>query len=80
MAVVANDALVRELLGKDAKLEMRAELIPDAETPSGYQWSSSSGPPFRIAGGTRVNVSVVVDRRPPITYVLPIIRSAIGVS
>lgn len=79
-AIVANAALVRELLGAEAKVEMRAALIPNANTPSGYQWSSSSGPPFRIAGGSRISVSVVVDRKPPITYVLPLIKSKLGVS
>ena len=79
-AIVANAALVRELLGAEAKVEMRAALIPNAATPSGYQWSSSSGPPFRIAGGSRISVSVVVDRKPPITYVLPLIKSKLGVS
>lgn len=80
MSIVANQALVSELLGKEAKVEMRAALIPSGETPSGYQWSSSAGPPFKIAGGSRVNVSVVVDRRAPISFVLPIIKSKLGVS
>jgi HlyD family secretion protein len=78
VAVVANEALARELMGESAKIELRATILTNSETPSGYQWSSSSGPPFKIAGGTRVNVSVVVDRRRPITYVLPIIRSTLG--
>jgi HlyD family secretion protein len=78
--VLANDSLARELLGNEAKLEVRATLSPHESTPSGYEWSSSDGPPFKIAGGTRVTISVVVDRRAPITYVLPIIKSTLGVS
>jgi HlyD family secretion protein len=78
--VLANESLARELLGSEAKLEVRAVLKSDERTPSGYEWSSSDGPPFKIAGGTRVTVSVVVDRRAPITYVLPIIKSALGIS
>jgi HlyD family secretion protein len=80
MSIVANQALVTELLGKEAKVEMRAALLPNQETPSGYAWSSSAGPPFKIAGGSRVQVSVVVDRRPPISFVLPIIKSKLGIS
>ncbi len=79
-AIVANQALVRELLGTETKVELRAALIPNPNTPSGYQWSSSNGPPFKIAGGSRISVSVVVDRRAPITYVLPLIKSKLGVS
>jgi HlyD family secretion protein len=78
MSLIANPTLVQELIGQTAKLEMRTALIPDAKTPSGYQWSSSSGPPFKIDTGTRVSVSVVVERKRPISYVLPLFRSIGG--
>jgi HlyD family secretion protein len=80
LAVVANAALATELLGNTAKLEVRVALRPDPKTPSGFAWSSSTGPPFRIDSGTRVTVSIVVDRRAPVTYVLPAIRGALGAS
>jgi len=79
-AVVANQALAQELIGTNAKIEVRTTLVPDKETVSGYAWSSSAGPAFKIQSGTRVTVSVVVDRRAPITLILPMIRSAIGMS
>lgn len=78
MAVVANQALVQELLGSGTKLEVRVQLQPNPDAPSGYQWSSSIGPPFKIDSGTRLMASFVVDRKPPIAYVLPIIRSTLG--
>jgi HlyD family secretion protein len=77
-AAVANNALADEFIGSTAKIEIRARLTSDAATPSGYKWSSSRGPNFRILSGTRVTVSVVVDRRAPITLVLPTIRRTIG--
>jgi HlyD family secretion protein len=77
-AAVANNALADEFIGTTAKIEIRTRLTPDPATPSGYKWSSSSGPGFRIQSGTRVTVSVVVDRRAPITLVLPTLRRAIG--
>jgi HlyD family secretion protein len=75
---VANQALAQELIGASAKIEIRAKLTPSRQTTSGYAWSSSGGPSFRIQSGTRVMVSVVVDRRRPITFVLPIIRRTLG--
>jgi HlyD family secretion protein len=75
---VANQALAQELIGASAKIEVRAKLTPSRQTTSGYAWSSSGGPSFRIQSGTRVMVSVVVDRRRPITFVLPIIRRTLG--
>jgi HlyD family secretion protein len=80
VSVVANEALARELLGSLSKIEVRAQLMPTQATPSGYEWSSSKGPPFKVAGGTRIMISVIVDRRAPITYVLPIVRSTLGAS
>jgi HlyD family secretion protein len=79
-SALANDALARELLGESAKIEVWATLVLDPKTPSGYGWSSSSGPPFKIDSGTQITVSVVVDRRAPITYIIPMIRSAVGAS
>lgn len=75
---VANQALAQELIGASAKIEVRAKLSRSKGTTSGYAWSSSGGPSFRIQSGTRVMVSVVVDRRRPITFVLPIIRRTLG--
>ncbi|HEV3140914.1 MAG TPA: NHLP bacteriocin system secretion protein [Vicinamibacterales bacterium] len=75
MGIIANPTLVQELIGSTAKLEMHAALVPDPKAPSGFQWSSSSGPPFKVDTGTRVTVSVVVDRKRPISKVLPIFKA-----
>jgi HlyD family secretion protein len=80
MSIIANQTLVQELIGSTAKIEMRAALKPSADAASGYEWSSSSGPPFRVDTGTRVTVSVVVDRKRPISMILPILRSTFGAS
>jgi HlyD family secretion protein len=80
MAVVANQSLANELLEDGSKIEVRALLIENAATTSGFSWSSSNGPPFKIESGTRVAMSVVVERRRPYTYILPILKSAVGVS
>ena len=80
MSIIANQTLVQELIGSTAKIEMRAALKPSTDAASGYEWSSSSGPPFRVDTGTRVTVSVVVDRKRPISLILPILRSTFGAS
>jgi hypothetical protein len=76
--VVGNESLARELLGRSSKIAVRFALMTTNDTPSGYRWSSSSGPPFRIDRGTRLTAAVVVERRKPYTYVLPSLRQAIG--
>jgi HlyD family secretion protein len=78
-AVVANSALAKELIGSQSKLEVRIK-IRSAQTPSGFEWSTSGGPPFKIDSGERLQVSFVVDNKAPITYVLPFLKSAFGAS
>jgi HlyD family secretion protein len=77
-SVTANDQLAAELVGQGTKIEVHVGLQPDSNTTSGYVWSSSGGPPFKVDGGTRVSVAVVVERRAPISYVLPIFKKALG--
>jgi HlyD family secretion protein len=78
-SVTGNDQLVKELLASGTKIEVHIGLQPNAATPSGYAWSSSSGPPFKIDGGTRVSVAVVAAKTSPFNYyVTPYIRSIIG--
>lgn len=78
--VLRNDKLVETLMGKSAPIECIAELIPDPSTPSGYKWSSSKGPPTQIYSGTLASASVVVENRSPISYVLPVVKRAVGAS
>ncbi len=77
---VANEALAQQLLGESSKIEIWAQLVGDDHTPSGYAWSSSVGPPFKIDSGTQITVSVVVDRRAPISYIIPMLKGAVGAS
>jgi len=70
----------RDLLGNGSFIEVQAELQPDTDTPSGYKWSSSTGPPFAIAPGTLFDVDIVVSEKPPVQYVIPFFRSVTGVS
>lgn len=73
-----NDTLAQTLMGKSAPIEIVASLIPDPATPSGFQWSSSKGPPTQIFSGTLATGSVVVESRKPISYVLPLVKKSLG--
>jgi HlyD family secretion protein len=78
-AVTGNDQLVEELLKSGTKIEVQVGLLANRETASGYTWSSSGGPPFKIEGGTKVSVSVVASQTTPFNYyVTPIFRNMFG--
>ena len=79
LRTLRNKALVDELSSQGAPLELVAELVMDSRTVSGYKWSSPSGPPLGIFGGTMCTASIVTETRRPISYVIPFIKKSLGV-
>jgi HlyD family secretion protein len=77
---VGNADLVESLVAKGPQLEVVAKLKPDTSTFSGYAWSSSKGPPMKMSSGTTTAVRATVEEVPPITFVLPFLRSFFGLS
>jgi hypothetical protein len=67
--VLGSEELVRTLSGQGAPIEVRVELF-QANTPSGYQWSSPAGPPATIQGGTFCGATITLGQRRPISMVL----------
>jgi len=47
------------------------ELQLDPATKSGYAWSTRHGPPWQLSSGTIGKVKTIVERKPPIIYILP---------
>ncbi|HEY9796409.1 MAG TPA: NHLP bacteriocin system secretion protein [Leptolyngbyaceae cyanobacterium] len=77
---VGNADLVESMVAKGPQLEVVAKLKPDTSTFSGYAWSSSKGPPMKMSSGTTTTVRATVEEVPPITFVLPFLRSFFGLS
>jgi len=78
--VLRNDQLVSDLTGSSAPIEVDVRLIEDPDTESGFKWSSSKGPPMKVFTGTVCTGNVTVETKKPISYILPILRSAVGAS
>lgn len=70
--------LAEAYAGGTACLEVLADLVTDAETKSGYRWSTLAGPPNEIENGTVCNASVIVDRQHPIEMVIPQFKNLLG--
>jgi HlyD family secretion protein len=77
---VGNAELVESLVAKGPQLEVEAKLKPDSSTFSGYAWSSSKGPLMKMSSGTITTVRATVEEVPPITFVLPFLKSFFGLS
>ena len=71
-----NDALVASVAALNQPFQIEADFVPDANTPSGYKWSSMPGPSLRIESGTPARAQVIVERRRPLALVLPMLRRA----
>jgi hypothetical protein len=52
--------------------------LVNADSPSGYKWTTGSGPGFKLLLGTSANVEVTVSKAPPISYLIPFLREISG--
>lgn len=77
LGVLQNRQLVQELAAGASPIEVRVDLQP-ADTPSGFRWSSRSGPPFAVRSGTLGSAEIVVSRQAPVTLVVPLLKKSLG--
>jgi HlyD family secretion protein len=68
-----------ESLAKGPQIEVVSKLQEDPSTFNGYAWSSSKGPQMKMSSGTPATVRATVGEVPPITLVLPFLKSFFGV-
>jgi HlyD family secretion protein len=78
LSTLGNPDVVQALIPEGAWIEVRAVLEKDPFTFSGYRWSSSRGPQMRISEGLTNAARVTVERRAPVTYLVPALREFSG--
>ncbi len=71
LRVLGSEPLVEALSTGGPQIQVRADLTPDPDTPSGYTWSSSAGPPDPITSGTLCQVWITIREQRPLSLVLP---------
>ncbi len=76
--ILRNPQLTDSLMGNGAPLLAKIEVFLDKDTPSGFAWWAGRGPPFSVTRGTRVEVDVIVERRRPISLIIPALRGLVG--
>jgi HlyD family secretion protein len=77
-AVLSNPSLVRELSKSGPPISVLVELVPDHATRSGYAWSSHKGAQIELHSGTLCSASFVIERRRPISLVIPLLIETLG--
>lgn len=76
--LTGNPTLAQNLMGEDSKIQVSASLQHDSTNQSGFHWSSSQGPQFKISAGSTTTVRITVEERAPITFALPFLKSWSG--
>lgn len=80
LAVILDKSWLKQLgFSGDAMLMSTVTLDTNDKTFTGYQWTSSSGPPYPITPGSFIDVMVNVKEQAPITLVIPLLRRLMGV-
>jgi HlyD family secretion protein len=77
MRVLHNESLVDAFLAETgaAPLALRAKLERDERTPSGYRWSSGTGPDLVLSSGTRLDADITTSTQHPIALVFTILNA-----
>lgn len=77
--LLGNEVLVTRLLEEGPPIQVNVALQRDPATPTGYRWSSSTGPNVKISSGTLASGSIVVREERPISFLIPGIRERLGI-
>lgn len=73
MRVLRNDQLVDAFLAETAgaPIAVRAKLQEDSAAPTGYRWTSGTGPELDLTSGTRCTADITIRSQRPISLLLP---------
>lgn len=76
-AVVGTRELAEGLAAGGYLIEVQASL--ELNESHELEWTSGDGPELTVSAGTTTRARVPIEDRPPITFVLPFLRTAFGV-
>lgn len=76
--VLGNEELANRLMTEGPPIQVNVALDRDPSTPTGYRWSSSTGPSVEISSGTLASGSVIVRQERPIRLIIPKVREKLG--
>ncbi len=76
--MLGNQNLAEELSQAGAPIQIVADLIPDPDLRSGYQWTSSLGPGVKVTSGVICTASITVSTKRPIHLVFPYVKYFFG--
>lgn len=76
--IFQNAQLAARLASSGGVFLARVRLEGDTDTKSGFKWWSGTGPNFKIKTGTLTDVEILVREQPPVSLIVPALRSFLG--
>lgn len=77
--MLGDETLVQSFAGAGPVMQVRCTLKKDASTKSGYEWSNRKGAKVELMPGTTVNADIVVEKKAPITMLIPWLKEKLTV-
>lgn len=78
LRVLGNADLVESFSKSDPPIAVRVTL-KEAETISGFTWTSAEGPPIDVKAGTLCEANIVISQQRPISLLLPFFREQLKI-
>jgi len=78
--LVGNPAVLPALMEQGKTYVVVFSKLELDEKSGKYLWTSSQGPKQQITDGTTTTVNLTIEERPPISFVIPLIKSLVGQS
>ena len=75
---IGNTAVAEKLTNGGYEIELFIELQTNEDNFTGFEWTSARGPEVAITAGTTADITTTLEYRPPISYVIPVIRKWTG--
>ena len=75
LALLNNEEIANIIVSGAPVFQIEVALT-EADTSTGYAWTTADGPPEELAAGTLVNSTVITAVRPPISLLFPSVRAA----
>ncbi|GAB7022590.1 NHLP bacteriocin system secretion protein [Salidesulfovibrio brasiliensis] len=77
MHLLENEKLVEMLSREGPPIKVRAKLVKDPQSHSGFKWSSGKGAPVKLQSGTMCQADVVVEEQRPISLLIPYLKKTV---
>ena len=77
--MLGDDSLVQSYMSAGPVMQVQCSLKPDSSTASGYEWSNRKGAKVELEPGTTVNADIVVEKKAPISMLIPLLKEKLTV-